>query len=860
MAELQKSFKASLLSMSGLLLLVLLCLHITARASMAATNEQKKRLIPVGVILDLHSALGSMVNGSLALALEDYYSVHTDTATKIDLKVRNASHDNVLDAAKAAWDLVKKENVTAILGPENSEEARYVVDLGNTAYVPVIWFSPSGPSLLPPRTRFFITSDSTRSHCSQFEAIAAIIKAYNWQSVIPIYEEPQFGDDLIPCLYYALQDMDTQVPYISAIRQNFTDVQITKELDMIKDKRTYVFVAHMTVELWSRLVQHAKSAGLVDKGCAWILTQGLSSVLDPKALNIKVKGYMDGALGVRPSLADSNITKRVELGRRIVPQYGKSLSLYGLWAYDTITALANAVEKAGLANSDESRGDLRNETGPELLKAILSENFTGLSGNFNLSLGQLEPSQFVIYNVQAKRDIIFGNWSHKTGLVPDASVIVEWPGNAKERPPKLKIGVPKTHFTEFAGFTVEGQNVSATGFAVELFKQVVDVLPFPLPYEFVPLNSVSPSSYDDLLCQMKDKNVDVLIGDITVVASRKNCVDFTMPYLDSRLSIVVKVRSDSDSKNGGTFLEPFSRSIWLSLAVGVAGAAVTVSVIIFEIRKMNEGSNWHPFFLNPLLIYVSGVDILKSRTSKWVMVLVMFVLGIAMQVYTAYLSSILSERTMAKPSPWRDLQDIKRNNGSLGYQKDSWVKDLLIDQIKLKDHQLKALGSLEEYNEALSNGTVGAIFDETPYLKLFLSKCPSCKMTGPIYSTGGFAFAFPNNSILVPNFSAAILKVTQNVTAFHEMKKSISLPDTIDKSEYKSDVDMRSLTKEDFGGLFPIIWSVLALFMTILILKVPPIPNWLSTIYAISLLLSGCIRSILVLIWRFFKRRWRLKQ
>ncbi|KAI9116144.1 hypothetical protein K1719_013074 [Acacia pycnantha] len=832
MAELQKSFKPSLLSMSSLLLLVLLCLHIAARASMAATDEENKTLIPVGVILDLGSPLGSMVNGSLALALEDYYSVHKDTATKIDLKVKNAFNNDVLDSAVAAWDLVTKENVTAILGPENSEEARYVVDLGVKCDVPVIWFSPSGPSLLPPRTRFFITSNSSRSHCSQFEAIAAIIKAYNWQSVIPIYEEPQFGDDLIPCLYYALQDMDTQVPYISAIRQNFTDAQITKELEKIKHERTYVFVAHMTVELWSKLVQHAKSAGLVDKGYAWILTQGLSSVLDPKALNIKAKGYMDGALGVRPSLADSNITKRVDFGTRLKSGYNKSLSLYGLWAYDTITVLANAVEKARLGNSDEIRGDL-------LRNKIMLQNFTGLSGNFNLGLGQLEPSEVAIYNVQDKGDVIIGLWSHERGLVQYDWVV--WPGNTNERPRKLKIGVPKTHFTEFAGFSVEGQNVSATGFAVEVFKKVVDVL--SLPYEFVPLNSVSPSSYDDLLCQIKDKDVDVIIGDITVVASRKDCVDFTMPYLDSRLSIVVMVRSDSDSKNGDIFVEPFRRSIWLSLAAGVAGAAVTVSVIVFEIRKMNEGSNWHPFFLNPLLIYVSGVDILKSRTSKWVMVIVMFALGIAMQVYTAYLSSILSERTMAKPSPWRDLQDIKRNNGSLGYQKDSWVKDLLLDQIKLKDHQLKGLGSLEEYNEALSNGTVDAIFDETPYLKLFLSKCPSCKTTGPIYSTGGFAFAFPKNSILVSNFSAAILNVTQNVTAFREMKKSISLPDTVNKSEYKSDVDMRSLTKDDFGGLFPIVWSVLALFLTILILKVPPISDWLSTIYAIVLLLFGWMRN-----------------
>ncbi|XP_028760975.1 glutamate receptor 2.9-like [Neltuma alba] len=102
---------------------------------------------------------------------------------------------------------------------------------------------------------------------------------------------------------------------------------------------------------------------------------------------------------------------------------------------------------------------------------------------------------------------------------------------------------------------------------------------------------------------------------------------------------------------------------------------------------------------------------------------------------------------------------------------------------------------------------------------LFLSHCSSCKMTGPIYKGGGFAFAFPKNSSLVSSFSAAILNVTQNVMKFRDMKNNISLPVTIDKSEYNSDVETRGLTKDDFGGLFPIVYSVLALFFSISILK-----------------------------------------
>ncbi|XP_054795341.1 glutamate receptor 2.9-like [Prosopis cineraria] len=829
-------------------LLCLITLTITESATEGGSGGRRIRRrspvdVSVGVILDLNSSLGHMALNCTNFGLQDFYSTNDPYTTKLRLLFRDSRND-VLTAASVARDLIIKEKVQAILGPQNSEQARFVVELGFKYHVPVIWFPPSGPSLLPPRSRFFIHSYLVRSHCFQFRAIAAIIEAYNWQSVIPIYEEPEFGYDLIPCLTYAMEEMDTRVPYISAINQNFNETQVENELKKFKDKRTYVFLVHMTVELWSRLVKVAYKAGMMSKGYAWILTQGLSSVMDPEAKDIKVKGYMDGALGVGPSVVSNKndiISKRRYVARRLL-NYNKTLSLYGLWAYDTVTALANAVENSGLVNYNESRVDLvdedlgmRNETGQKLRRAIMHTNFPGLSGNFSLWQGQLKPSTVVVYNVKGLTDTIIGSWSPRTGLARYKLMDpIRWPGNTTDRPPKLKIGVPKTHFTEFVDVSGEWPNMSFDGFAIHVFKKVVDVLPFPLNYEFVPVNinaERTPSSYDDLLCSITDKNVDVdvIIGDVTIVANRTNCVDFTLPYLDSSVSMVVKVRSDTKSR--WILFKPFDWLLWLILGVIFVGA--TVIVIILEKKtKADPESQFQNFVRNPFLIYMSDIGSLKSGTSKWVVIVITFLLGLALQVYTANLTSILTERTTAKPSPWRDVQEIKRNNLSVGYQKDSWVKGLLIHQLGLNEEQLKPYASPDEYNHALSTKKDGVdvIFDEIPYLTLFLSSCPSCKMTGPIYKSGGFSFAFPKNSTLVLNFSAAILNVTQNVTTFRNMKKEILLPVTIDRSEYKSDVEMRSLKIDDFGGLFPIALFVLVLFFSLSILrvlKVPPITPWL---------------------------------
>ncbi|XP_028786388.1 glutamate receptor 2.8-like [Neltuma alba] len=445
-----------------LLFVGLLCL-------IALAESATVRTIPVGVILDLSSSLGPTVLNCINIGLHDFYSSEYSYGTKLQLHFRNSQGD-LLTAASA----------------------------GNP-------------------------------NC-QFEAIAAITRAYNWQSVVPIHEEPDFGNDLIPCLTFALQEMDTLVPNVIAIRRDSNGSQIAGELNKINPERTYVFLAHMTVELWSRLVKHAKDKGMMSKGHAWILTQGLSSVIDPEAKDIKVKGYMDGALGVRPSVAvntslnESIIAKRFSLARTLKFKYNKTLSLSGMWAYDTITALANAVEKASLGDStlgygNESRADLedrgmRNETGPELHSKILATNFVGLSGNFSLWQGQLEPSKVVVYNiVEGLKERIIGYWTPEIGLFQNYSADGEpagkykWPGNTTERLPKLKIGVPKTQFTQFVDVngSVEGQNVSTSGLAVDVFERVVHVLRFPR--EFVPVRNgeLTPSSYDDLLCHITDK-------------------------------------------------------------------------------------------------------------------------------------------------------------------------------------------------------------------------------------------------------------------------------------------------------------------------------------------------------------------
>ena len=113
------------------------------------------------------------------------------------------------------------------------------------------------------------------------------------------------------------------------------------------------------------------------------------------------------------------------------------------------------------------------------------------------------------------------------------------------------------------------------------------------------------------------------------------------------------------------------------------------------------------------------------------------------QSYTASLASIFTVQRLQPAIV--DVDELIRNGAFVGYSKNSYVREFLIAQLKFNESKLKFYSSPKEYHEALSkgskNGGVDAIFDEIPFIKLFLAKyCSKYMMAGPTYRSDGFGF------------------------------------------------------------------------------------------------------------------------
>jgi len=428
---------------------------------------------------------------------------------------------------------MKNEEVHAIIGPQRSAQAKFVIDMAEKAQVPILSFSATSPFLSPKQNPFFIRTAQDDS--AQVKAIITLIQFYGWQEVIPIYEDTDYGNDLVPYLTDAFQEADVRVPYRSVIPPSSKENDILEELNKLKAMQTRIFLVHMTASLGKKLFVLAKNAEMMSEGYAWIITQELSGLFDPI-----VSTFMDsmqGVLGIRPYIRMSKDLQDFQGRWRKNFTSGKpdhiykipGPSLFGLWAYDTVWALAMAVEKASLENSSylkqnatKSNVDLAalgiSEMGPKLLRTNLSSTrFQGLSGDFHLVKGQLEASAFEIFNVIGNSERIIGYWTPQNGLSRElfnVSISKDklkqpvWPGDTADQPKKLRIGVPlRDGFNQFirVEWCAQTNELKVSGFSIDMFHAVLDVLPFPLTHEFVPYvneNRQSAGNYDELLYQI----------------------------------------------------------------------------------------------------------------------------------------------------------------------------------------------------------------------------------------------------------------------------------------------------------------------------------------------------------------------
>ncbi|CAI9782035.1 unnamed protein product [Fraxinus pennsylvanica] len=817
---------------SGFLSLVLasflfaICLGLVVEAEHSSTN--------IGAIIDVDSRVGKEQKMAMIMAVQNFNNNSRNHRLKIYF--RKTSEDPV-QTVSTAEELIGRKQVQVIIGTRTWEEAALAADVGKKAQVPVLSLAAASSTLPSTQNRWpFLVQMATDSK-EQINCIADIVNSYHWRKIITIHEDNSYfaNSESHITLSKALENVSsieydlTLPPFYS-----LTDPKryVREEVAKLKTKQSRVFIVlQSSLPLATHLLREAKENGLMGRDSVWILTDSISDLLD--SVDPSFISSTQGAIGIKSYYSESNrhfLDLKDQFRKNFSWTYPDEVNLdpgiHALKAYDSITAIAEAVKELGMNST--SRPKL-------LLNEIQSSNFIGLSGEIRFHGGKLQrKSTFKIVNIVNTTYKELGIWSSKfgfsersveekgSGVIGEFLSSVNWPGEL-DRVPKgwamptaadpMKIGVPENHlpFTIWNKTSNESNDNEFDGFCIKLFEEVVKELSkcYTLHYKFVPFNG----SHNELVENVRNKKFAAAVGDITILTNRSKSVEFTLPFMESDLQMMVPVKSEPQMAL--MFVKPFTRNMWM---VTLAILFYTMFVVWFIEHQTNEefkGSRKHQlgtamWFTFSSLFFVHKEKI-KSNYTKLVVVVWLFVVLVLSSSYKASLTSMLTVSRLEPSVTGLDL--IKSTNASVGVDNASFVKDYLRDVLELKN--IKIISDYNKFPEEFKRESISAAFLDAPHQKVFLNEhCKDYTVTGPTYSFGGLGFVFQKGSPIARDVSEAILTLMET-GRIKELENEYHLG----SSDNCSNSGTESLSLKSFWGLFLVSVAISTLCLLIYILE-----------------------------------------
>ncbi|KAH7373087.1 hypothetical protein KP509_17G036400 [Ceratopteris richardii] len=757
---------------------------------------------------------------------------------------------SAFQGAAAAIELLKK-NVVAIIGPQTSAVSHFVAHVGAAIQVPFITYAATDPSLSESQYPFLFRIAHTDA--VQMEVVASLIDYYGWREVVILYLDDDFGGNGASSLSDALINITARVVQKAALPPDIDKYTLGNILARLVGIQTRIFVVHMPQNLASMLFAEARNLGMMSAGYVWIVTDSYAGTWTSLDASTNVFGGLQGVIGIQGYYQNDTLQFKSFLSGWNFRFPGSVLPhLYGLYAYDSVWFLVHALKAYlldhsnvtfhqsalvpnGFANSSDMAHLNVFEGGSSLRTHLLQTNFQGVSGRIQVGPnGDLVRSEFEILNVVGHDLRVVGYWTTNTQLsvfrpgnsmnassnslgpddAPHTLLQVVWPGSVTKTPrgwvlPKngrpLKIAVPnKAGFKQFVSWSGNSSNVF-NGFCIDVFQMALNYLPYSVPYTFVPFGINGPPVYDDMIDRLAEKIYDAVVGDLTITTKRMEKVDFSQPYVESGLVVVVPFK-DANTSNEWAFLRPFTTKMWITTFLFFIFTGMVIWMLEHKKNRDFRGKPkkqvvtllWFTFST----LFFSQREKTKSACGRFVLLVWLFVVLIITSSYTANLTSILTVQQLIPTI--QGITSLQSMNVPVGYQAGSFARDYLIS-INIAKERLKPLSNMAEYERALNQGPngggVAAIVDEVPYVQAFLSSYCGFTIAGQVFTKSGWGFvsAFPKDSELAVDMSTAILSMSENgeMQKIHDLWLSSKSCDSGSTQVQSNKLDLGS-----FWGLF----------------------------------------------------------
>ncbi|KAJ6400050.1 hypothetical protein OIU84_015661 [Salix udensis] len=661
----------------------------------------------IGGVIDTGSRVGKEMKVAMEMAAEDF--ARSSCSKQLVLQLEDSSGDSAGDASFTV-ELVDSKQVQTLIGTMSAQDTGYLSKIDkNIKYLPII--SLTSPAITPPSMahklpHFFQFSDHITFH---IQCLAAIVGHFKWRKVTVIHESKNgFSaySGILTLLSDTLKTVNTEIEHHSTFPPmpslSNPGAFIEQELIDMRSRSNRVFVVVMSsLEMAVLLFAKAKRLGMMERGYVWIVTNEIASLLN--SVDSSVVHNMQGVIGFRTEFARTGKPFkrfRSRFRSKYRSEYPEEKeycnpSIFALRAYDATWAIAQTMKNSTGKSSSK-----------DLSKGISSRIFRGVSGVMrfkNNVLWQL-PS-FQIINVVGNNYREMAVWSPESGSSKNPERHngvnssrsfeewgpVYWPGGKdsvpcgwviSEKDKRFKIGIPSMGaFPEF------------------------------VQYDFIPLKG----SYDEMVKQVYNKELDAAVGDFSIEPGRFRYAEFSQPYIDSRLVMIVTTKPIKKIR----MLKTFTKKLWLLIVAMHMFIGCLVWILERGSNTEFKGFGGMLWFSVTVIFYAHGQS-LRNSLSRVVVAPWLFVILIVTACFTADLSSRMTVSRL-EPSIL-DIDTLLKTNASVGCNVNSFVGHYLTNVLHFKPENIRKFDSENDYLEAFETGYIKAAFLVEPHAKVFLGK------------------------------------------------------------------------------------------------------------------------------------------
>lgn len=578
-------------------------------------------------------------------------------------KVENITRDDSFDADRKACSLLGS-GVVAILGPMVGAASQHVQAICDSLEVPHIEIKPDLMLRKPD-----LAINLYPSYDVLARAYIDLIQAWNWTSFAVVYESSE--------AMIRLQDIFKELSGLYAKKwtiklfQLYPNSQYRDLFWNVKKSGENNIVLDVSREHMFECLKQAQQVGLMTEKQSYLITS-----LDLPSINLedfrygrtKITGLQlinrsnSKTLNKIVGELNRNFNHGIRSGRTGIlgsenglPLTHNSLLVQSALLWDAVNLLANAIKELDRGQSIDAQPklscDSSSETwqyGSSMINYMRSTIFEGLTGQVTFDpSGRRSGITLDIVALSEHGLEYIGKWRESGNVSLDIDPIIfnRFYVAETDAIDTLVVTTKRTQPYFMLKSTPNKQegNDQYEGYAVDLIHELSRIVGFRYRFREVEdgkygVKERHPNGteyWNGMIGEIISGQADLAIVDLTITSSREEAVDFTLPFMNTGISILFK-KPTNKVTTLFSFLSPFSLDVWVYVLCAYSG----VSMVLFIVGRISpyEWTNPYPCRQEDTPVMQNSFSLLNAF---W------FTIGSLMQQGSDLAPKSMSTRSMA---------------------------------------------------------------------------------------------------------------------------------------------------------------------------------------------------------------------